>query len=127
MSGSKGFLSHDSLRGEGEAMGVSSDVHLVQDVVIAVVLSETAVPERERDWLGEDCAVICHETEWSRGNWESEESGPKDQINDVRCTSSRWRCVRPLSLFCSTGGKGGKTEYQLSSSWYCQDNIPTVQ
>ena len=47
-SDSKGFLSENSLRGEGEDMGMSWEVHRVEDVVVAVALLEMAVPEWER-------------------------------------------------------------------------------
>jgi len=58
--GSKGFFSSNSLRGEGEDMDMSSEGHLVDDVV-AVALLEVAAPERERDRLVEDRGIIRDE------------------------------------------------------------------
>jgi hypothetical protein len=63
--GSKGFFPSNSLRGEGEDMDMSSEFHLVEDVV-AVAILEIAAPERERDRLVEGRGIIRDRTEPER-------------------------------------------------------------
>lgn len=66
-----GFLSENSLRGEGEDMGMSWQVHLVEDVVTAVALLEMAVPEWEQlgAQLVDDRAVIREEAKPGRNGF----------------------------------------------------------